>query len=208
MLHLETVEPGTFSILKELMTLSTLQDFSLVGGTALSLKYGHRISVDLDLFTNSKFDNIVIIEQLKSHFGSTVVIEQKPPKFGIFCYIDNIKVDIVRFPHPLIRPIVEEDGVRMYSLEDIVAMKVQAILGRAKKKDFWDIAELLQHYSVAQFESFHKEKYSTQNLLITVPQAIVYFDDAEDSEEPVSLKGQTWKKVKKAISTKVRNHLT
>ena len=67
-------------------------------------------------------------------------------------------------------------------------MKVKAILGRGKKKDFWDIAELLKHFTVKDFIQFHKEKYSTQNLLITVPQAITFFADAEESEAPISLK--------------------
>jgi hypothetical protein len=62
MLHLETVEPGTFTILEQLLALPELNDFHLVGGTALSLMYGHRISEDLDLFCVSKFDNNQIIE--------------------------------------------------------------------------------------------------------------------------------------------------
>jgi len=70
-------------------------------------------------------------------------------------------------------------------------MKVQAILGRGKKKGFWDIAELLKHFSIDDFIQFHKEKYASQNLLITVPQAITYYTDAEESEDPVSLKKQT-----------------
>ena len=44
-------------------------------------------------------------------------------------------------------------------------MKVQAVLGRAKKKDFWDIAELLNHFTVADLITFHKEKFTTQNLV-------------------------------------------
>ena len=95
----------------------------------------------------------------------------------------------------------------MFSVEDIIAMEVQAILGRGMKKDFWDIAELLQHFSVVDFIQFHKEKYSTQNLLITVPQAITYFADAEESEDPVSLKNQTWVSVKEFINAKVREYL-
>ena len=95
----------------------------------------------------------------------------------------------------------------MFSTEDIIAMKVQAILGRGKKKDFWDIAELLNHFSVNDFINFHKEKYTTQNLLITVPQAITYFSDAEESEDPISLKKQTWETVKKVISSKVDEFL-
>ncbi len=99
------------------------------------------------------------------------------------------------------------DGIRMFSAEDIIAMKVQAILGSGKKKDFWDIAELLQHFTINNFQNFHKEKYSTQNLLITVPQAITYFFDADESEDPISLKGQTWEKVQQEIQKKVRNFL-
>jgi hypothetical protein len=80
---------------------------------------------------------------------------------------------------------------------------VQAILGRGKKKDFWDIAELLLHYTIEDFINFHKEKYVTQNLLITVPQALTYFADADESEDAVSLKNQTWDKIKSFINKKV-----
>ena len=96
----------------------------------------------------------------------------------------------------------------MFSTADIMAMKIQAILGRGKKKDFWDIAELLKYYSVQEFIDFHREKYSTQNLLITVPQAMTYFADAEESEDPISLKGQTWESVKQLIREKVSDYLS
>lgn len=207
MLHLETVEPDTFSILKELMQLPALSNFNLVGGTSLSLKYGHRKSIDLDLFTTSPFENETVFKALSNHFKNDFIVEGKPVRFGIFAYIKDVKTDIIHHPHSIIRPLEEVDGIRMFSTEDIIAMKVQAILGRGTKKDFWDIAELLQQYSVNDFIKFHKEKYSTQNLLITVPQAITYFADAEDSEDPISLKGQTWESVKKIIQKKVSNYL-
>jgi predicted nucleotidyltransferase component of viral defense system len=190
------------------MKIPELESFGLVGGTALSLKFGHRISVDLDFFCHESFENSKVIEVLGREFGSGFKVEQKPPIFGIFCYINDIKVDLVRHPHPMIRPVEHLDGIRMYSNEDIIAMKVQAILGRAKKKDFWDIAELLTHYPVADFVKFHQEKFSTQNLLISVPQAITYFSDAAEDENPVSLKGQTWEKIQKAIQRKVSEFLT
>jgi predicted nucleotidyltransferase component of viral defense system len=95
----------------------------------------------------------------------------------------------------------------MYSIEDIIAMKVQAVLGRGKKKDFWDIAELLNHYSLENFIEFHTQKYKSQNLLISIPHALTYFSDADESEDPVSLKGQTWESVKSEIQKKVREYL-
>ncbi|OYX13261.1 MAG: hypothetical protein B7Z16_15855 [Algoriphagus sp. 32-45-6] len=207
MLQTQTVEPGTLSLLKELFSLPILEKFGLVGGTALSLKYGHRLSIDLDLFSPEKFENDVIIKTLTLHFGERLAIRTSPPWFGIFCFIDEIKVDIVKHPHPLLDPVETLEDIRFFSDRDIMAMKIQAILGRGKKKDFWDIAELLQQYSVADFIQNHKEKYSTQNLPISIPQVMVYFEDANEDEDPVSLKGQTWSSVKKAITKKVASHL-
>lgn len=207
MLQIETVEPHTFSILKQLMEMPELRDFSLVGGTALSLLYGHRKSVDLDFFSNKPFENTSIIHALEKKFKKAFDNKSTNPRFGIFCFIDEVKIDIVRHPHPLIRALQNIEGIRLFSTEDIIAMKVQAILGRGKKKDFWDIAELLNHFSVADFIRFHKEKYATQNLLITVPQAITYFADAEESEDPLSLRNQTWEGVQKFINTKVSKYL-
>lgn len=207
MLQNQTVEPGTFALLNRLMTIPELHEFHLVGGTALSLMYGHRISDDLDLFSNHSFENESIIRGLKKVFGNGFVYEQKQPRFGVFCYIDKVKVDLVRHPHSLIKQPRTIQSIRFFSTEDITAMKVQAILGRGKKKDFWDIAELLQHYSVSDFIRFHKEKYPTQNLLISIPQALTFFADAEDGPDPISLKGQTWYSVQKAINSKVREYL-
>ncbi|MFY8036123.1 MAG: nucleotidyl transferase AbiEii/AbiGii toxin family protein [Cyclobacteriaceae bacterium] len=189
------------------MEIPELKDFSLVGGTALSLLYGHRKSVDLDLFSPVPFENNVVVTCLSKKFGSQFYTEEKPPHFGVFSFINDVKVDFVRHPHPLIREIQMTEGVRMFSIPDIVAMKVQAVLGRGKKKDFWDIAELLNHYSVNDFIQFHREKYFAQNLMITVPQAITYFADAEESEDPISLKGQSWRSVKNKISDEVRAFL-
>ena len=100
-----------------------------------------------------------------------------------------------------------QDGIRIYSSKDIGAMKIQAMLGRGRKKDFWDLFELLQHYSLEQLISFHEKKYPSQMLAISIPNAITYFVDAEESETPVSFKGQTWEDVKKGISRAVSDYL-
>lgn len=208
MLQTKTIEPHAFSVLSLLMEMPELKDFSLVGGTALSLLYGHRKSVDLDLFSDKPFENTKIINTLKEKFKTSFVTRTTNPSFGIFCFVDEVKIDIIRHPHPLIRPQQSIGYIRLFSTEDIIAMKVQAILGRGRKKDFWDVAELLNHFSVADFIQFHKEKYATQNLLITIPQALTYFADAEESEDPISLKNQTWKGVQKFINAKVSKYLS
>ena len=189
------------------MDVPSLQKFSLVGGTALALRYGHRSSIDLDLFCHEKFDHTRIESELKIEFGSNFVFESGHKNIGIFCNIQRIKVDIIYYPHPPIEEVVMEDQIRMYSSGDISAMKIQAILGRAKKKDFWDLYELLQHYSLQQMIDWHKQKYPSQMLAISIPNAISYFVEAEESETPVGYKGQTWDDIKKGISRKVSDYL-
>ena len=207
MLQTQTVQPDTLSLLRELMLLPELQQFHLVGGTALSLLYGHRMSVDLDLFSHQKFETFLLHQHLSALFKDRLEAENRPAIFGLFCYIDDVKIDLVKHPHPIIRTYQEIDGIRMFSIPDIMAMKVQAILGRGQKKDFWDIAELLKHYTVSDFIAFHKEKYTTQNLMITVPQALTYFDDADESNDPISLNGMKWIDVKRFIQSKVDDFL-
>ena len=207
MLHTETVESGTLSLLKNLMVLPSLKPFSLVGGTALSLRYGHRSSIDLDLFSHEQFDHQKIVNELEATFRHRFFYKQQQTGFGVFCFINDIKVDFVYFPHPLIEEIEIVDNIRIYSNADISAMKIQAILGRAKKKDFWDLYELLQNYSLQQLIDWHKQKYPSQMLAISIPHAITYFADAEESETPVSFKNQTWEQIKKEISKYVRDYL-
>lgn len=207
MLYYQTVEPGTLSLLKQLMGLTSLKNFSLVGGTALSLRYGHRNSIDLDLFNHEKFDVDFIADDLKKVFGNNFSTEGGHKNFGLFAFLNGIKVDIVYFPFLPIADIVVKDNIRMYSSHDIAAMKIQAILGRGKKKDFWDLYELLQHYSLQQIIDWHKQKYPNQMLAISIPNAISYFVDANESEPPVSYKGQTWESVQKGIQAAVREYL-
>ena len=207
MLQTQTIEPGTLSLLKQLMELPSLQDFCLVGGTALALKYGHRISVDLDLFCNKEFNKEQILTELLQTFGGHLMYENTRAAWAIFCYINNIKVDLIHYKHQQIAPTETIDGLRLYDTLDLMSMKVNAILGRGKKKDFWDMAELLQHYSVNECIEAHSKKYPNQQILISIPNALTYFTDADESEEPVSLKGQTWASVKKILQKKVNDYL-
>lgn len=104
MLHIETVEPHAFSLLKQLMEIPEVKNFSLVGGTALSLCYGHRKFVVLDLFSNKPFETPVIINTLEKKFKKSFVNRTSNPRFGIFGFVKDVKIDFVRHPHSLIRP--------------------------------------------------------------------------------------------------------
>jgi hypothetical protein len=189
------------------MSKDELRDFHLVGGTALSLYFGHRVSDDLDLFATRPFSNDVVISAIGSELEGFTYRNASDP-VGLFCFVDDLKIDFIQYHfHPLIDQLHEKDGIRMFSLKDIMAMKVSAILKRAMKKDFWDMHELLQHFSMEECIAAYQEKFPSQQLLIAVPQALIYFEDAEESDQPVCLKGLSWERVKNGLREKVQTYL-
>lgn len=208
MLHTETVEPQTLRLLNRLMASGSLKDFCLVGGTGLSLRYGHRKSIDLDMFSTKQFDNENLLFNLREE-GLIFKETFSSNRLGIFGFIEEVKVDLVRHHYvALIDEIKVEDGIRIFGDKDIIAMKISAILRRAVKKDFWDVAELLNHYSMADFVCFYELKYPNEQVLISIPRALTYFDEAENSPNPDCLLGLSWEDVKMKIRKAVREYLS
>ena len=113
------------------MSLQDLNLFRLVGGTSLSLQIGHRISVDLNFFSEKSFDNDGIQRLLQSETEQFEL--QSMSGTGFSCFIQGIKCDFYNWSVRFIREPINKDGIRMCSLEDIVAFKLDAIIRRKKK---------------------------------------------------------------------------
>ena len=197
MLHKETVDTSTLELLKRLMADERLKDFVLVGGTALSLQMGHRISVDLDLFVNQDFE----AEELREYMEQTYHLETDYLAFAtVKGEIHGVQVDCIAHSYPWVRPFVEEEGIRLASMEDICAMKLNAIAGNGTRiKDFIDVAYLSSLYSLNQMLSFYEEKYQANPLMPL--KGIVFFDDI-NKEAPVKMtngKPLDWKKIEKRL---------
>lgn len=196
MLHLEAVYPGTMDLLKKLMTVPEFSDFYLVGGTALALQYGHRISIDLDLFGNVNALDIPLIDDIIKDFGKLGVKGKSRVAYGVF--IDEVKVDFVKYPFKLLEPLILIDGIRLASDADIGAMKLEAITGRGKRKDFVDLYFLLQKYSLEQLLNFYESKFPSGNPMLVL-RSLVYFEDANEDMEGLELKKIKWEEIKQFI---------
>lgn len=202
MLHESSVEQGTLSLIHDIVALPELAEFHLCGGTALALRFGHRESVDLDFFTNQGIDKAYMDEYMKESFDGYRMVPVKVKTF-FFCYINGVKCDFIHQNAEAIQPYENIDGIRFWSLPDIAAMKLNAIYGRGSKKDFWDIDELLNHYSFKELVDFFFEKFPSafpEGLMMS----LVYFADAEEEADPVSFKEKKWAQIKKRIETEVK----
>lgn len=209
MLQYRTVYPKTLELLKELMKMNELQDFFLVGGTALALQLGHRISVDIDLFTQNDFDTAKLFNQLNSKFRVNDKTEDINTLNINIIPVESkniVKVDLIKYAYPLINPIKEIDDIRLLSIEDIIPMKLSAVAGRGSKKDFYDIYYLLQQYTFRQMFDLFEQKFINANKF-HVLKSLTYFEDAEIEPNPQTIKEFNWDNLKEQITKKTNEYI-
>ena len=204
MLREETVEPATLGLLKKIVALPEMKPFRLVGGTALALLFGHRKSVDLDFFSDQPLDKEILISVLEDNFGSIATTNDRS-KSIYQCIVQNVKVDFVAVRDPFLHPPTIIDQIPFAHINDLIALKLNAIKGRGVKKDFWDLARLLQDYSFHDLFQFYHDRYNYDDTFAVIRSA-VYFADAEDTIAPESLDGMNWDNVKKIITKKINDY--
>lgn len=195
MLQKQSVRKELLELLKFLMNQNEFDNFVLVGGTALSLQIGHRISVDIDLFGKCDLEDFLFAEIL-SQYGETSILK-KSKRIQIYS-VNGIKVDLVDYHYQLISPPVIIEGIRLASEEDIAAMKLNSIAGRGSKKDFIDFFYLVKKFSVEEMIRFYIEKYPDGSEFM-VRKSLTYFDDADKDEMPVMTEDIDWDDIKKSI---------
>jgi len=162
------------------MAEEELQGFKLVGGTALALMLGHRLSIDIDLFSDQPFNAKAVADSLSSRYQ----INNLETDLNTFtCFIEDVKVDCMAHRYPWIAKEVSLEGVRMASIEDIAAMKLNAIvINGSRWKDFADVYELLEHRSLAQMLNYYEMKYPNVNK-VTAFKSLVYHKDVKQTQD-------------------------
>jgi len=193
MLYEETIEKGTLALIRALSADNTLRDFVLVGGTALALQLGHRKSLDIDLFNNKDIDSRSIADHLSRLYGFKAigVISN-----GVFGFIEGVKIDMVVHKHAWIEPVHELDRVRMASLEDIAATKLNAIVGSgARLKDFVDVYFLLEYRTMEQMTSAYVAKYPDMNPSVAKNALLFHEDIAFQNKVDLLQRNPLWSEV-------------
>ena len=206
MLQLRTIDSDTYSLLQELSGLDFLNDFSLAGGTSLALQLGHRISIDLDFFTLVEFDPEELLDQLRQSYKiNNASLSTNTLSLYIRSNKKNIKVEFLRHNYKLLKKIQIVNNIRLYAIEDIAAMKLNAVANRGSKKDFYDIYQLLHKFSITELLDLFKEKYKSSNAF-TVIKSLNYFEDADMEPDPMSLIDVDWNIIKKRLSKEVNEN--
>lgn len=198
------VLPGnTKAVLALLEKSEVIQKAYLAGGTALALQLGHRISCDLDFFTQEEFDEKMLLPEIKkiSNFQlekiawRTILGKFKDVKFSIFYY-----------KYPLLYAAKKFGMINVTDIRDIAAMKIAAIAARGTKRDFVDLYFICKEtVSLPDAIQLYDKKYKNLSAAgMHIMKSLVYFDDAEPDEMPRMLKEAVWGNIKKYFEYEVR----
>ncbi len=202
-LHWNTVKPILKEVLTILMQEKLFDPFRLVGGTSLSLQLGHRMSDDIDLFTDEPYGSLdftAIDKFLRKTFKYVSDLAPGPFGIGVSYLVGHSKDEIVKldlfYTDTFIQPALKIDPYRLATVEEIIAMKIDIVQRKARKKDFWDLDELLEKYSIEQMIDLHKQRYPHSHDEKLIRENFANFERADEDFTPICLKGKHWELIK------------
>ena len=202
----ETLVKGAKEDLALLGQSGILKDAYLAGGTAVALQLGHRISFDLDFFTDKEFVPKVFSNEL-AKLGSFE--EEQANKGSVLGIFKGIKFSLFIYKYPLIFPTLKYQSLNIADIRDIAAMKIDAVATRGAKRDFIDLYFICKsNYELAELFDFYNRRYGVlASNLIHIRKSLVFFDDAEPDEMPGMLSDVDWEDVKKYFEEEVKKLL-
>ena len=144
-------------------------DGSLVGGTALTVHLRHRQSYDLDYMAGEPFSGIELFSELQSAAGDATLSQAGQDR--MHAVIDGVAVEVFTAPfrgdNPgyvrQLQPPRILHGMRVASLPDLLAMKLDLIMYRPKLRDYIDLAAI-DNSGLLRLEDglrLHMERYGT-----------------------------------------------
>lgn len=197
-----TLSPDTLRGLKLIGKEKWLDFAYLAGGTALALRLGHRQSVDFDFFTPKKFDELIILTQLKKTGQYTPEQTAWRTIRGQFFHVS---FSLFYYEYPVLQKSDDYWGVKVAGLKDIAAMKINAIEDRGSKRDFIDLYFLSQRFSFPEMFEFYDRKYHClESHKYSILKSLNYFEDAESEDSPRMFKPVNWPKIKVFFQKEVK----
>jgi predicted nucleotidyltransferase component of viral defense system len=200
----QVITPQTSHVLNALKVNAKLSGFYLSGGTALALQLGHRVSEDLDFFSGQRFDPILLQEAIEKtgRLTSTELAENT-----LNTFFNDVKVQFLYYPYPMLENLLEWEGVKLSSLADIACTKMITVSMRGSKKDFVDIYFLLQRFTLEELFKLVNKKYravdyNPQHIL----KSLVYFEDAEGQPMPRMQTEIDWETIKAGLIRAVKTY--
>ncbi len=170
----------------------------MAGGTALALQIGHRISYDLDFFSNQDFQTESLISDIRKSGVPFQVISEA--EGTLMAEVGGVKVSLFKYEYEFMEKTIPFQGIELAGIMDIAAMKVIAISQRGTKRDFVDLYVILQEMPFHRIAEHMIRRFGKERINpVHIGKSLVYFSDADSDPEPAYLKGKEldWERIKR-----------
>ena len=192
--HPQVLPEGWLEAASQLDSSGVTAGFYLAGGTGLALEFGHRVSVDLDLFTEDHFQPHAIRDRLREA-PALRTIQMAPDSLDLEIF--GVKISFLRYPYPRLFPTRRFMALEVADPRDIACMKLDAVASRGSRRDFIDLYFLLREYKLPELLELFDAKYAAASPnRVHMAKALTYFADAEDEPPPHMLATADWDRVK------------
>jgi hypothetical protein len=199
--HPEVISQDIVRTLRDLQHRSLVEGFYLAGGTGLALQLGHRRSVDLDFFSETLFNEELLIQKLADTESLSVLSKANST---LHAGVGKVKVSFLGYPYPVLFPFLFFLGIPLVDRRDIACMKISAISSRGTRRDFIDLYVVSKEHGLASLLDLFKKKYSRANYSgIHVLKSLTFFEEAERDPAPDLLVDISWDDVKDFFITQV-----
>ncbi len=195
--HLETITPELGALLNRVGQTDFARRFYLAGGTALALQLGHRRSVDLDFFSEADpVDEHTRREILAALPGQEIEVVENVDG-NLLLLAKDIHLGFFNYGYPLLAPLLEFERVRLASVLDIGLMKLDALMGRGARKDFYDLYFISREIPLADLLEAGEHKYpQMRDFPLMAVESMVAFDNADRDRPPDLLVDLSWESVR------------
>ena len=170
----------------KLLTIIKLfsKNFGLVGGTAIALHFGHRESIDFDLFSIEEFNDYSIKTKINKKIGIDRVLVKRNGEYTFL--IDGVKFTFFQFPYKIDYSESFEDIIKIPDILTLAAMKAFALGRRAKWKDYVDLYFILKaRHTIAEITAKGVEIFGNEFNEKIFRVQLAYFEDIDYSEKVV-----------------------
>ncbi|MGN7724076.1 nucleotidyl transferase AbiEii/AbiGii toxin family protein [Chitinophaga sp. 22620] len=193
----KAVSAELLEAITEIQALPAFANFALAGGTNLAIRYNHRRSIDIDLFSNyviglAGLDKMK--QGLEGHFGEALLFCEilDPDNGEQFCFLraliskgqTKIKVEAIQNIQ-ILDTIEDHHGVQMLSVKDIALLKLMSACNRKAKKDIYDLDLLSNEINLENLIDllrFKQEKYGSNEF-----DCLFDLDDRQNPVEDLGL---------------------
>jgi len=202
--HPEALTREALALLPRLAALEERHGFILAGGTSLALHLGHRVSVDLDLFSEEAFVPDLLAGELRSLRLNPEVMQLAPGTLS--AVIEGVKVSLFQYAFPFVDPPTPYEGLAVASILDVAAMKLIAIAQRSARRDFVDLYVILHQTSFRAVAERAVQRYGAGLIEpVVIGKGLTWFEDADGEPDPQYLSQPLpWGEVKAFFASSFR----